>query len=177
MASRVVLARERFDIEQIDGRRRDTEAAIEAYFAIGNPSSAQRLLGLALHEVRAEKATLLDESRRSSSMDVFAALEAAFRIDFLQRCYGRQKGDISRAFQELYRNRGPRVSLERDILTVWRNNSNVPRRMITDLTGAFKYRHWLAHGRYWRPRFPKLDYHEVYSLAEETLDVFPFTES
>ena len=66
MASRVVLARERFDIEQIDGRRRDTEAAIEAYFAIGNPSSAQRLLGLALHEVRAEKATLLDESRRSS---------------------------------------------------------------------------------------------------------------
>ena len=176
MASRVVLSHEHLDIEQIDRRRQDTEAAIEAYFSIGNPSSAQRFLGLALHEVRDEKEALLDESRRSSSMDVFGALEAAFRVDFLQRCYRREKDDISRAFRDIYSNKGARVSLEGDILATWRRDLNVPQWMIGELTDAFKYRHWLAHGRYWRPKFQKLDYAEVYSLAEATFASFPFKE-
>ena len=177
MASNVVLSHEHLDIEEIDGRRRDVEAAIEAYFALGNPSSAQRFFGYTPHEVQAEKGALLDESRRSSSMDLFGALEAAFRIDFLERCYRREKGDLSHAFRELHRSKGPHVSLEGDILPAWRRNSNVPQRIITSLKHAFKYRHWLAHGRYWSPRFPKLDYDVVYSLAEQTLDAFPFTES
>ena len=177
MANNVVLSHEHLDIEEIDGRRRDTEAAIEAYFAFGNPSSARRFFGYTPREVRAEKGILLDESRRSSSMDLFGALEAAFRIDFLKRCYRREKGDISRAFRDLYLSKGPRVSLESDILPAWRRNSNVPQRIINELTHAFQYRHWLAHGRYWSPRFPKLDYDVVYSLAEETLDAFPFTAS
>ena len=176
MASRVVLSHEHLGIEQIDRRLQDTEAAIEAYFSIGNPSSAQRFLGLAPREVREEKEALLDESRRSSSMDVFGALEAAFRVDFLQRCYRREKDDISRAFREIYNSKGARVSLEDDILATWRRDLNVPQRMIRELTDAFKYRHWLAHGRYWRPKFHKLDYAEVYSLAEATLASFPFKE-
>ena len=179
MASRVVLSHEHLDIAQIDRHRQDTEAAIEAYFSISNPSSAQRFLGLAPREVRTEKETLLDESRRSSSMDVFGALEAAFRVDFLQRCYGREKDDISRTFRDIYRNKGARVSLEGDILATWRQDLNVPqrvKRVIRELTDAFKYRHWLAHGRYWRPKFQKLDYDEVYSLAEATLASFPFKE-
>ena len=175
MASRVVLSHEHLGIEQIDRRQQYTEAAIEAYFSIGNPSSAQRFLGLAPHEVRREKEALLDESRRSSAMDVFGALEAAFRVDFLQRCYRREKDGISRAFREIYNNKGARVSLEGDILATWRD-LNVRQRLIRELTDAFKYRHWLAHGRYWRPKFHKLDYAEVYSLAEATLASFPFKE-
>ena len=109
-------------------------------------------------------------------MDVFGALEAAFRIDYLHRCYRRGRDDVSRAFRNLYNDKGPRVSLEGDILAAWRQNSSVPRKVITDLTSAFKYRHWLAHGRYWNPRFRKLDYEEVYMLAEATLNTFPFKE-
>ena len=176
MVSRVVLSHKHLDIEQIERQRRDTEAAVEAYFAIGNPSSAQRFLGYEPREVRAEKEALLAESRRSSSMDVFGALEAAFRIDFLQRCYRRKKDDISRAFRDLYGEKSERVSLVDDILAAWRKHSNVPHRVIGDLTNAFKYRNWLAHGRYWSPRFPKLDYDEAYSLAETTLAAFPLEE-
>lgn len=109
-------------------------------------------------------------------MDVFGALEAAFRIDYLQRCYRREKDVLSRAFRHLYKDKGRRVSLVGDILAAWRQNSNVPRKVIADLTGAFKYRHWLAHGRYWNPRFRKLDYDDVYTLAEATLHIFPFKE-
>ena len=82
MASRVVLSNEHLDIKQIDDRRRDTEAAIEAYFAIDNPNLAERFFGMSPHEVRTEKETLIEESQRSSSMDLFGALEAAFRVDF-----------------------------------------------------------------------------------------------
>ena len=168
--------RERLDIEQIDGRRRDTEAAIEAYFAPGNPGSALRFLGFTPREVRAEKEALLKELRLSSSMNVFGALEAAFRIDFLQRCYRREKDAVSRAFRDLYTDKGPRVALEGDILGAWRQNSNVRPKVIADLTSAFKYRHWLAHGRYWNPRFQTLDYDDIYALAEATLKSFPFKE-
>ena len=119
--------------------------------------------------------TLIEESRRSFTMDVFGALEAAFQVDFLQRCYGREKDPVSRAFRDLYHHKGSRVSLESDILAAWRQNSNVRPRVIADLSSALKYRHWLlAHGRYWSPKFPKLDYYEVYTLAGATLDAFPF---
>ena len=174
--SRVRFSHEHLDIEQIDGHRRDTEAAIESYFATGNRSSTRRFLGLSPSEVRTEKELLLDELRKSSSMDVFGALEAAFRVDYLQRCYRRERDDVSRAFRNLYNDKGPHVSLEGDILVAWRQNSDVPHKVIADLTDAFKYRHWLAHGRYWNPRFRKLDYEEVYTLAEETFDAFPFEE-
>ena len=174
---RVRFSHEHLDIEQIDGHRRDTEAAIESYFTRGNPSSAQRFLGFSPSEVLTEKELLLDELRRSSSMGVFGALEAAFRIDYLQRCYRRERDDVSRAFRDLYNGRGQHVSLEGDILAAWRQNSDVPRKVIADLTEAFKYRHWLAHGRYWNLRFRKLDYAEVYALAEDTLNVFPLKES
>ena len=176
MANRVVLSNEHLDIKQIDDRRRDTEAAIEAYFAIDNPNLAERFFGMSPHEVRTEKETLIEESQRSSSMDLFGALEAAFRVDFLQRCYRREKDEISRAFRDLYRDKGPRVSFEDGILAKWEEDLNVPKRVIRELTNAFKYRHWLAHGRYWRPKFQRLDYAEVYALAEETLASFPFKE-
>ena len=109
-------------------------------------------------------------------MDVFGALEAAFRIDFLLRCYGREKDDISRAFRVLYDDKRERVSLESDILAAWRKDLTVRQGLIEKLTDAFKYRHWLAHGRYWSPRFKKLDYGEVYSLAKATLAALPFKE-
>ena len=31
---------------------------------------------------------------------------------------------------------------------------------------AFKYRHWLAHGRYWEPKLGRIyDYYSLYDLA------------
>lgn len=174
---RLVFSHQHLNIEQVDRRRRDTEAAVQAYFALDNPKSAQRFFGFTPSEVRAEKEALLEEARRAASMDVFGALEAAFRIDFLQRCYRRERDAVSRALRRLYGEKGARASLEGDVFAAWRRHSDVPRRLVDNLTKAFKYRHWLAHGRYWSPRFPRLDYDEVYTLAKAALDAFPFKES
>ena len=174
---RTVFSEQHLEIEGIERHRQDTEAAVDAYFAVGSRASAKRFLGYTTEEVRREKDELLEESRRSASMDIFGALEATFRIDFLQRCYRREKDDVSIAFRRLYSDKGARVSLEADILDTWKGYSNVIPSLIADLKNAFKYRHWLAHGRYWSPKFPKLDYGEVYMLADEALDAFPFKKS
>ena len=85
----------------------------------------------------------------------------------------REGRPLTGLFRDLHHDRRTRVSLEGDILKVWRQAPNVPTSMITALTDAFKYRHWLAHGRYWTPKFQKLGYDEVYSLAQATFEAFP----
>ncbi len=107
-------------------------------------------------------------------MNLLAALEAAFRVDFLQRCYKKGKDPVSREFRKLYASEGIYVSLEEDIFQVWKQKSSVPSSVISQLKGAFKYRHWLAHGRYWVPKFRQYDYHDIYTLAEAIFDSFPF---
>jgi hypothetical protein len=41
------------------------------------------------------------------------------------------------------------------------------------LRAAFKFRHWLAHGRCWTPS-RTFSFDDIFSLAEATLQTFPF---
>lgn len=172
-SKRLAFSGQHLAIERIDRNLRDVDASVNAYFMVGDGGSTVRFLGYTSAEMQAEKTALLEEFRRSASMDLFGAIEAAFRIDFLQRCYRREKDTVSTAFRRLYGDRDGRVSLD-DILSAWRQNSTVSPDLVAALKDAFKYRHWLAHGRYWVPRFPKLDYDEIYTRAETALEVFPF---
>ena len=118
---------------------------------------------------------ILDENERNSSMNILAALEAAFRIDFIQRSQARKRDGLSRVLRRLYTKEGARVSLEDDILPRWKQEYPELRSIVSELIGAFKYRHWLAHGRYWTPRLGRrYDYQEVYALADSIFEVFPF---
>ena len=107
-------------------------------------------------------------------MSILAALEAAFRMDFLLRCYKRRRDPLSRAFREVHLEKGQRVSLM-DIFSLWQLHSNVSPSVIATLERVFKYRHWLAHGRYWTPKIGReYDYDDIYTLAESIYDAFPF---
>jgi len=44
--------------------------------------------------------------------------------------------------------------------------------LIGELKGAFRFRHWLAHGRYFQPG-RKYDYRGLYVLAINVLTNFP----
>jgi hypothetical protein len=106
---------------------------------------------------------------------LLSALEAAFRIDYLQRSYQRKKDKLSKTFRNLHQQKGSRASLEENILSVWKEHTSVPANLIGDLRGVFKYRHWLAHGRYWTPKLgQKYDYDSIYELAEIVFKSFPF---
>ena len=121
------LSGEHLDIEQIDSRRRVVEAAVEAY----------RFLGFTQSEALAEKDALLDELRRSASMDVFGALEAAFQIDFLQRYHGREDDEVSLASKDLYRNNRSYVPLSA-ILVAWEEKFGRPATDDQELDGRLR---------------------------------------
>lgn len=171
---RVGFSRQHLELDEIGRHHLDVEASIRSYFVFGNIRSAARFAGYTSEEIQQEMNSLLEEQDRAASMNLLAALEAAFRVDFLQRCYKKGKDPVSREFRKLYASEGIYVSLEEDIFQVWKQKSSVPSSVISQLKGAFKYRHWLAHGRYWVPKFRQYDYHDIYTLAEAIFDSFPF---
>ena len=120
----------------------------------------------------------LEESERRSSFQVLAAFEAALRIDFYQRSYARtaklraRPRPALKKLREMLVDRGRHVRLE-DILEAWKVHSTVPASLISELHTAFKYRHWLAHGRYWTLKLGRQhDYHGIFTLVETALDIF-----
>ncbi|MRW92382.1 hypothetical protein GJ699_20505 [Duganella sp. FT80W] len=124
--------------------------------------------GLPVEEVRA---IVLAEHDHNSALSVLACVEAALRTDYLKRCYTKQKDDIARSFRDIYKKRAERARLDDDILACWRDSSSIPKVLIGELIGAFNYRHWLAHGRYWTQKFGRLyDYPTVYTIADAFLE-------
>ena len=104
---------------------------------------------------------------------MLAAIEALFIVDFFERIYNRKKGQLSRTFRELYKQQTKnRIGLNA-IFKEWINaeDGNYSK-LINALQGAFKYRHWLAHGLYWVPKYDqKYDFDSVYVLARETFEI------
>ncbi len=172
---RVSFSGENLDLSEINQYYEDIAASIRNYFSPINPRYEIRFFGYTPDEIYNEMRTTLEEHERNSAMNILAALEATFRVDFLQRCYKRRKDLLSRALRDVHKQKGIRVSLEDDIFSAWKDNSPVVSSILSDLRGAFKYRHWLAHGRYWEPKLGrKYDYQGIYVLAKLVFDNFPF---
>ena len=175
-ARRVTFSGEHLPLVQIAQYYNDVEASVRNYFSFENQPSGERFVGYTPLEIELEMTSVLVEHARSTSMSILAALEAAFRMDFLQRCYKRRRDPLSRSFRALHRQKGQYVSLK-DIFLEWESHPTVPRSIISDLERAFKYRHWLAHGRYWTPKIGReYDYNDIYTLAESIYNSFPFEE-
>lgn len=143
------------------------------YFSKTSPSFVStRYFGRSLSDVLAAR---IEETDLRSAFFVLAALEAAFRIDYLYRCQKKERDDVSRAFRDIYKDRQENVSLDEDIFETWKEKSSAPGpRLIGELRGAFNFRHYLAHGRYWEPKLGrKYDFNFIYSLADYVLNAFP----
>jgi hypothetical protein len=153
----------------------DSEHALRAYFTGTAESVDPKLVGYApgdVFEIR------LNELDSSTALTILAALEAALRVDYLERVKKRHRDQLSKAFREIYKLKEHRASLEDDILDAWRDHGGADSKLIGNLKGAFKYRHWLAHGRYWIAKLPrKYDYLGVYTLADEFFDTLPLMSS
>jgi hypothetical protein len=174
MANRVSFSTDTVDIGQFAFHHRDLVASLNSYFSGAAATSLPRFAGYTNTELDYELVERLEEVERSSAMTLLSAIEAAFRIDFLQRCYLKKKDPVSRAFRNLHGKRKLKVAIDDDIFEIWKQNTIGASAMIGELRGAFRYRHWLAHGRYWTPKLGrKYDYVSVYELAESALKSFP----
>uniref|UniRef100_Q07QK5 RiboL-PSP-HEPN domain-containing protein n=1 Tax=Rhodopseudomonas palustris (strain BisA53) TaxID=316055 RepID=Q07QK5_RHOP5 len=171
---RVSFSNEGIDIAALALHHSDVENSLRSYFSSTAASYATRFTGYTNSEVELELDERLAELDMTSSLTILSAIEAVFRIDYLQRCYRKEKDPLSRAFRDLNKRRGSKVSLEDEILGRWKMHTDGGSELIGDLRGAFKYRHWLAHGRYWNPKFgKKYDFVSLYALASATLTYFP----
>ena len=153
------------ELNEIDAYKKDVDTSLRRYFAQLPPDLQERLIGKTPSEVAAELQSRLDESDTRSAFFVLTSLEATFKIDFDTRCTNRKrKNSLSEHFRDLKKKHGKGVSLEKGILRGWERHSTGPSGVISQVRDAFKFRHWLAHGRYWvRPR--RYDVESVYLIA------------
>jgi hypothetical protein len=99
-------------------------------------------------------------------------VEGMFKVDYLNRCYGKKKDELSRELRALYNKYEDDVSFDEDILRAWKQHVHGLGALISEIRGAFKFRHWLAHGRYWNPKLGmNYDYYSVSILAVEVKSV------
>ena len=114
------------------------------------------LLSMDVDEMDAHFEGILEEIDIQSSLFILAATEATVRVDFLARVYEKRRDTVSRTFRDIYKSRCDhnkiKVRLEEDILDTWGEQLPDSKSDVGRLKGAFKYRHWLAHGRYWVPK-------------------------
>ncbi|MCP4697588.1 MAG: hypothetical protein GY862_12170 [Gammaproteobacteria bacterium] len=152
-------------IDDIDQHYRDTASSIHLYFSSANPQVEILFAGKSESELAEQLNSVSGENEKLIAMSILSALEAAFRVDYLQRCYKRKKDPLSLAFRQIHQRKGNRALLEEDIFDSWREHTNVPSQVVSNLKSAFKYRHWLAHGRYWTPKLGRrYDYYECRSF-------------
>jgi hypothetical protein len=116
----------------------------------------------------------VEETDLHSSFSILAAVEAALRVDYLIRVTGKRKDPLSRAFRDIYKEKGENARLDDDLLDTWLQFHPEFRALIGEFRAALHFRHWLAHGRYWvRPRNGRFDYISLYTLASFLFSNFP----
>ena len=168
MASRVSLSGAHLAANQIAEHHAVVEEAIHLYYTGASPDFESKFAFYTEDEVFAERDERLYEAGAASAMMVLASIEAAFRVDYLRRCYARYRDELSRSFRVLYRDKGERVSLSEDLLEAWKSHGAMTAGLVGDIRRAFGYRHWLAHGRYYVAKLGRqYDFSSVYNLARE----------
>jgi hypothetical protein len=153
-------------LDEIAKYHEDAVSALELFFNDTSTYSAERFIGYTPAERAGELKKHIDETSLRSILIILASLEASFRVDYEFRCQKRFKDDLSRAFRSIHKEKEDRVSLDEDIFEVWKTYLVESKRLIGELKTAFRFRHWLAHGRYWQPKIGRsFDYESVYDLA------------
>jgi hypothetical protein len=162
-------------LTEIAGYHQDVTESLRLYFSPFNPRFTARFAGQQQNEVDELLKLRLAESDVRSTLAVLTSLEASLRIDFESRCRKRLKDDLSRHFQTVAKKRSDKVRLDEDILEGWKIHGSVPNSLIGEIRGALRFRHWLAHGRYWTLKLGrKYDYDYLFLIASGMAQKFRF---
>ncbi|MFP5085905.1 hypothetical protein, partial [Acinetobacter pittii] len=162
---KVSFSEQEITLDAIANYHADVQAGLFEFFN-GNSEKLKQRYSLERKDKALNDA--LSELDLSSSMNVLAAVEALIRIDYLNRVYQKKRDQLSRKMRALHDEKANKARLEDDLIQLWRSEVAVKRVLLDDLTGAFKYRHWLAHGRYWSAKLGrKYSFESVFEIAQE----------
>ena len=171
MANRSSVAGQSASLLELANYHRDAEASLRLYFTSVNPNFVVLFAGDRPSDVAEKLVARINETDMRSALAVMARIEAAFRLDYKWRRKAKRPDAVSIAFR---RHRRANVRLDEDIWETWRANHPMTRPLISQLRSAFRFRHWLAHGRYW-PAGQKYDFQTVYLLAQMVFATFPLS--
>lgn len=147
------------------------------YYREGIASSKitnQDYIGLTKNELIKSFDLHLAELEKNTSFNILSTIEASFRIDYIIRTKKKYKDHLSRKFRNLYKSKGENVSLENEILLMWKSEYPNLKSIISNFIGALKYRHWLAHGRYWIPKLDgKYDISTISAISDSVYTNLP----
>lgn len=158
---KVSFSNEVLTIKEIQDYYARSEQALRDFYL----NNRQYFIGYTLSEVEEELDKYIQELDKSCSFTLLAAIEAYLRIDYLQRCYNKEKDLLSKDFRALFKDKRTRAALSDDILDLWAKH--LQRKIsISQLRAALHYRDWLAHGRYWIAKLGRnYDFFELLNLA------------
>lgn len=84
--------------------------------------------------------------------NILSSMEALLKIDYLKKAYSKSKSNTGRDFRKIYKLKYFEASLIEDIVNTWKKHYPPDNKYWGDLIGAYNFRNWLAHGRYWDPK-------------------------
>ncbi len=158
---------------------REEKSRLFGALARGESPAASRYVGKTREKLDADLAFQDDELSRLSMFGMFACTEAALRVDFIKRVGTREKDDVSRGFRDAFKEQGGKFRLEEDILDVWREHGEARiKGAVQRFKDALNLRHWLAHGRYWKPKLGRVagyDAVDVFDICSKLLLVIGLT--
>ncbi|OAH58599.1 hypothetical protein AWH48_16465 [Domibacillus aminovorans] len=134
----------------------------------------EEFIGMPLKEVNRHFSEAIKELEYSYCLSLLSATEARFRMDYVVRATQRLRDDLSRRFRDIYKEEKRNVRFE-VILDNWKEYHPDLKTHVGYYNGALQLRHWLAHGRYWTPKFGnKYNPESVYLICESISNELPF---
>lgn len=150
--------------------------AIDYEYSESNPHYEVDFVGRSKKDVETEAGNVKKELSHVCGMCVMAYIESLFRIDCYVRANHKYKGELTGKIIEMLRDKKsiPLIRFE-DLLGVWKDAFSDEADLFRDINSCLKFRHWIAHGRYWKLDDNidvHFDFDDVFRLAkriEETL--------
>jgi len=152
----------------------DAVESLRRYFSRDSLDSRAQLDVFSGVRLDARLSDYIEETGLRSCLALLTWIEAAFQLDYQYRCRKRLKDGLSRAFREISKQKPNYVSLEKDIFDAWSSYASGADPLIGELRSAFKFRNWLAHGRFWTPKLGRNDdFESLYRLADAVYSTLP----
>lgn len=169
---------EKLSLQDISEYYAESDYAFRLLFSPLNPDFEVRYAIHTINEIRKKRGCRLTELDKLSGFAVLSSIESTLKVDYLIRCEDKRKDALSRRFRAIFKRKKERISFDTELIDSWIQEHPEHKQIFGDLRGAWRYRHWLAHGRYWLPKLGrKYDYFSLHSLAESIHDQLPLVST
>ena len=170
MARKNPITESGLNLEQIDiyKNREDIERSILLSHSTANPNFSSDFIGMSIDEVEKRRDELLRENDLTHLLLLLTSIEASLYLDAGRRIQKKDKDQYSKAIISIYKKYGRdqrKIKLQDDIIQTRKKvDISKLRSSYDSIYQAFGYRHWLAHGRYWKFKKKTFIFEEAYIL-------------